>query len=92
MESELVYLLRQAILFAVADSFGPTTFERAMRHVELCEAETDAVLGQWRELIRFGYLEPLTGSGGRYVKLAARGSAGLEQRTDPFLWGAAALR
>ena len=92
MESELIYLLRQAILSAVADSFGPTTFERAMRHVELCEADVAAALGQWRELIRFGYLEPLTGSGGRYVKLSGRGTAGLERRSDPFLWGASALR
>ncbi len=92
MENEIIYLLRQAILSAVSDAFGPTSFERTMRHAELCNVETAAALGQWRELLRFGYLEPLTGSGGKYVRLSERGRAGAEQRTDPFIWGVIALR
>lgn len=92
MESEIIYLLRQAILSAVSDAFGPTTFERVMRHAELCEAEPSAAFGQWRELTAFGYLEILDGSGGRYVRLSERGRNALHHRTDPFIWGVIALR
>ncbi len=92
MESEIVYLLRQAVLSAVSDAFGPTTFERVMRHAELCDAEPSAAFGQWRELTIFGYLETLDGSGGRYVRLSERGRRALLHRTDPFIWGVIALR
>ena len=30
METDVVFILRQAILIAVRDSYGPTTLERAM--------------------------------------------------------------
>lgn len=91
MESDLVYLLRQSILMSVAAAYGPVTFERAMRHPELAGAESTVVLGQWRELVKLGYLEELPGSDGRYVRLSRKGDEATRLHSDPVIWGASAL-
>ena len=90
MEAEIVFILRQAILIAVRDAYGPTTLERALRHSELFGAE----LREWRELEKHGYLEPLPGSSGKYLRLTEKGATQAEYRpgaADPFIHGVKAM-
>ena len=94
METEIVFILRQAILIAMRDSYGPTTLERALRHSELFGAEPEAVLREWRELEKHGYLEPLPGSSGKYLRLTEKGATQAEYRpgaADPFIHGVKAM-
>ena len=94
VEAEIVFILRQAILIAVRDAYGPTTLERALRHSELFGAEPEAVLREWRELEKHGYLEPLPGSSGKYLRLTEKGATQAEYRpgaADPFIHGVKAM-
>lgn len=94
METETTYALRQAILIAVNDAFGPINFERACRHSELYGIDTAMILDQWRILVKAGYLEPLDGSDGKYVRLSAKGAAQVSfvpGKADVFIHGVKAL-
>ena len=52
------------------------------------------MLREWRELEKHGYLEPLPGSSGKYLRLTEKGAAQAEYRpgaADPFIHGVKAM-
>lgn len=52
------------------------------------------ILDQWRILVKAGYLEPLDGSDGKYVRLSAKGAAQVSfvpGKADVFIHGVKAL-
>ena len=85
MENETIYALRQAILIAVNDAYGPINFERACRHSELYGIDTTMILDQWRNLIKAGYLETVDGSNGAAQVSFVPGKA------DVYIYGVKAL-
>ena len=94
MENETIYALRQAILIAVNDAYGPINFERACHHSELYGIDTTMILDQWRNLIKAGYLETVDGSNGKYVRLSAEGASQVSfvpGKADAYIYGVKAL-
>ena len=94
MENETIYALRQAILIAVNDAYGPINFERACRHSELYGISATMIFDQWRNLIKAGYLETVDGSNGKYVRLSAKGAAQVSfvpGKAEAYIYGVKAL-
>lgn len=93
METDAVYAIRQGILIALRDSYGPATSERIQAHNELFGVSENSLSREFRALLKEGYFEAVPFARG-YFRLTEKGAAETDfhpGRADPFIWGAKSL-
>lgn len=93
METDTIYAIRQGILIAVRDAYGPATCERIQRHNELFGVSENSLSREFKQLLKEGYIEAVPFAKG-YFRLTDRGAMETDfhpGQADPFVWGPRAL-
>ncbi len=93
METDAVYAIRQGILIALRDSYGPASCERIQRHNELFGVSENSLSREFKALLKEGYFEAVPFARG-YYRLTEKGAMECDFHpggADPFIWGPRSL-